>query len=68
MEEKFIICEGCGRKILIGDELIDIELDPDVPAVTIHKNLECLLKLDGVDSGTLTDVQDYNPYRLKRIK
>lgn len=68
--EEFLICEGCGGKIFVGDDSINIDLDEEIQHLTIHKNLDCLLKLDGVTWGTITEIKTVNPYEstLKRIK
>jgi hypothetical protein len=44
----FLLCDGCGRKIRVGDHVINFVLDES--PVIIHKNIECLLKLDDVEA------------------
>lgn len=73
MSDDYFICEGCGGPIFEGDELLILNFNEDVPEILLHKNTECLLKLDEVSSGTLGPVisNDTSSLRfngLKRIK
>lgn len=50
----FLICDGCCRKIRVGDNTIGFSLHEG--PVLIHKNIECLLKLDGVDEAEISSI------------
>lgn len=71
--EEFILCEGCGKQILEGMEIVNIDFEDGCGGYTIHKDMECIEKLDFVSTGTITkikNVTDEYTHRpiLKRIK
>ncbi|MEL7658015.1 MAG: hypothetical protein AAGU75_19140 [Bacillota bacterium] len=53
--DNYLICDGCGRKIRVGDNVIEFVLDDYT--INIHKNIDCLLKLDGVEEGQITSIK-----------
>ena len=57
MENEFLVCDGCGEKIFVGDENIDLKFDEEFEGLLIHKSIKCLLKLDGVSEGTVTEIK-----------
>ncbi|HHY26421.1 MAG TPA: hypothetical protein GX523_06680 [Desulfitobacterium dehalogenans] len=56
--DNYLKCDGCGRKIRVGDHAIEFMFDDH--NVIIHKNIECLLKLDGVEEVHITSIKRVN--------
>jgi len=64
MEKEFLICEGCNGKIFVGDKTIELKLDENAESILIHKSLECLLKIDGIEDGTVSSIRTVQPEEL----
>lgn len=62
--DEFLTCDGCGKKIFVGDQTIGLKLDEDLEGILIHKSFECLLKLDGAEEGTVSGIRTIPPEEL----
>ena len=65
--DEYLICEGCHEKIFVGDEVLELKLCEceDSEIYTIHRRMECLLKVDGVSEGTITNIRTISPEELR---
>ena len=69
-----LTCGGCSKPICVGDKILVLDFNEDIPASIIHMELDCLLQMEEVTYGTLGPLITCNgssvnhKYGLTRIK